>query len=308
MATGPDPEDAELMRDVFGTAPRLGGSTRAGPRTTSSSRRTTSISSWRGSGSGSATSRPTPCGPTSIRADRPIPPSPIRPAEREDIPLLARLEAELPRHQGLSPCFSTGHLETVEEAQQEWEEDWGDPDYPTWVAVHEGRVVGSAIGCALTKSELQQRPDPARARRVPRLRGRRAAGPRARRGARARRDGDAVVRRGRVRLRRDRLEADQPALVAGLAGARLRAHVPAPAPDDRLLDRRCCPSRLAPWSAPLAAARPPAVAARARPPAAPRPHRGNPDHSPNRPDYCDPVQTRTYFFGYPPGAPARAAC
>jgi GNAT superfamily N-acetyltransferase len=76
----------------------------------------------------------------------------IRPAERADIPVLARLECELPHHQGLSPCFSAGQTSSPEEAAQDLEEDWDDPDFSTWVAVHDGRVVGSAVGCALTKS------------------------------------------------------------------------------------------------------------------------------------------------------------
>lgn len=76
----------------------------------------------------------------------------IRPAEREDIPVLALLDVELPRHQGLAPCFSAGSASTVEDAVAEWEEDWGDEDFPTWVAVHDGNVVGSAVGCSLTKS------------------------------------------------------------------------------------------------------------------------------------------------------------
>jgi len=76
----------------------------------------------------------------------------IRPAERRDIPALAELEVTLPRHQGLSPCFSAGEMGTVEEAVAEWEEDFDDPDFTTVVAEHEGRVVGSAVGCALTKS------------------------------------------------------------------------------------------------------------------------------------------------------------
>ena len=96
-----------------------------------------------------------PCAPTSTSRPTVRSRAHVRPAERDDSPLLARLEVELPRHQGLSPCFSTGHLETVEEAQHELEERRlvaDDPDFPTWVAVHEDRVVGSAVGCALTKS------------------------------------------------------------------------------------------------------------------------------------------------------------
>ncbi|MGZ8736073.1 MAG: GNAT family N-acetyltransferase [Nocardioides sp.] len=76
----------------------------------------------------------------------------IRPAKREDIPVLAVLECELPKHQGLAPCFSSGDLGSVEESVQEWEEDWGDPDFVTWVAVYDGAVVGSAVGCSLAKS------------------------------------------------------------------------------------------------------------------------------------------------------------
>ena len=76
----------------------------------------------------------------------------VRRAERRDIPALAELEVTLPRHQGLSPCFSAGELGSVEEATAEWEQDFDDPDFTTFVAEHDGRVVGSAVGCALTKS------------------------------------------------------------------------------------------------------------------------------------------------------------
>jgi GNAT superfamily N-acetyltransferase len=76
----------------------------------------------------------------------------IRLAQRDDIPALARLDTELPRHQGLSPCFSAGEQGSLDEAMAEWEEDWDDPDFTTWVALHGGRVVGSAVGCPLTKS------------------------------------------------------------------------------------------------------------------------------------------------------------
>jgi len=76
----------------------------------------------------------------------------IRRAERRDIPMLAELEVSLPRHQGLSPCFSSGELGSVEESTAEWEEDFDDPEFTTFVAEHDGRVVGSAVGCALTKS------------------------------------------------------------------------------------------------------------------------------------------------------------
>jgi GNAT superfamily N-acetyltransferase len=76
----------------------------------------------------------------------------VRRAERRDIPTLAELDVALPRHQGLAPCFSAGALGTVGEAIEEWEDDFDDPDFTTFVAEHDGRVIGSAVGCALTKS------------------------------------------------------------------------------------------------------------------------------------------------------------
>lgn len=76
----------------------------------------------------------------------------VRRAVRDDIPALARLDLELPLHQGLAPTFSAGDLGSYEESVQEWEEDFGDPEFATFVAEHDGRVVGSAVGCALDKS------------------------------------------------------------------------------------------------------------------------------------------------------------
>lgn len=76
----------------------------------------------------------------------------VRRAVREDIPTLARLDVTLPQHQGLSPTFSAGDQGSVEEAQEEWEEDFDDPEFTTFVAEHDGRVIGSAVACDLTKS------------------------------------------------------------------------------------------------------------------------------------------------------------
>jgi GNAT superfamily N-acetyltransferase len=73
----------------------------------------------------------------------------IRIAEREDIPVMAELELVLPRHSVASPVFSTLELPSLEEAQAELESDWGDPKFTLFVAEHEGRVVGSSVGCAL---------------------------------------------------------------------------------------------------------------------------------------------------------------
>jgi GNAT superfamily N-acetyltransferase len=151
MATGPDPNDADLMRDVFGVAAaRWVDEGRTAHFVVVPAYDEHLVLAWFRLGFGHQQTH-------ALRTNLETPPTvrpdlTVRPAEHDDIPALARLQAELPRHQSLSPCFSAGRLETVEEAQREWEEDWGDPDYPTWVAEHDGRVVGSAIGCALTKS------------------------------------------------------------------------------------------------------------------------------------------------------------
>ncbi len=86
--------------------------------------------------------------------DRPPPPAKltIRPAVHADIPALARLELELPLHQGLSPVFSAARAPTLQESVADWESDWDSPEYAVFVAENDGTVVGSAVGCALTKS------------------------------------------------------------------------------------------------------------------------------------------------------------
>ena len=58
----------------------------------------------------------------------------------------------LPQHQGLSPVFSAGELPTLEEALADWEESIDDPDYATFVAEYDGRVIGSSVGCSVEKS------------------------------------------------------------------------------------------------------------------------------------------------------------
>jgi GNAT superfamily N-acetyltransferase len=88
--------------------------------------------------------------PTAVSA---VPPDlTIRRAVREDIPVLAELELALPRHQGLSPTFSAGVVPTLEETIEEWESDVDSEDYTTFVAIRDGHIIGSAIGCSLDKS------------------------------------------------------------------------------------------------------------------------------------------------------------
>jgi GNAT superfamily N-acetyltransferase len=94
-----------------------------------------------------------------ILTDPPAPPASIvvRRAVRPDIPLLAELDLALPQHHGLAPTFSSGEMASYDETVQEWEEEFDDPDFANFVAEHDGRVVGSAIGCLLEKSSSHER-------------------------------------------------------------------------------------------------------------------------------------------------------
>ena len=76
----------------------------------------------------------------------------IRPAERRDISVLGRLEVALPEHQARSPVFSPLPPPSLEDTTNEWEEDFDDPTFTTFVAEHDGLVVGSAVGCAIEVS------------------------------------------------------------------------------------------------------------------------------------------------------------
>ena len=80
----------------------------------------------------------------------------IRRPRRDDIPALAALEVALPEHQARSPVFSRlvpGNLET---SVTEWGADFDDPRFATFVAEHDGRVIGSAVGCSIEVSSEHQ--------------------------------------------------------------------------------------------------------------------------------------------------------
>lgn len=89
-----------------------------------------------------------------LPSSTPTPPAgvTIRAATRADIPMLAELDVELPRHQGRSPVFSSGGMPSVQEAVDDWEESFDDEGFAYLVAEHGGAVVGSAVGCALERS------------------------------------------------------------------------------------------------------------------------------------------------------------
>ena len=88
----------------------------------------------------------------------------IRRPTREDIDALAGLDLVLPEHQLRSPVFSSVVPPPFDEARSEWEEDLDNPAFATFVAVVDGRVIGSAIGCSVEESSLHTgiaRPDDA---------------------------------------------------------------------------------------------------------------------------------------------------
>ncbi len=76
----------------------------------------------------------------------------VRPATRDDIESLARLDLVLPEHQARSPVFSRGPSPTLVDALRGWEENFDDPGFAAFVAVLDGRVVGSALGCPVEMS------------------------------------------------------------------------------------------------------------------------------------------------------------
>jgi ribosomal protein S18 acetylase RimI-like enzyme len=83
----------------------------------------------------------------------------IRPKAPEDLDALAALELVMPAHMRLAPVFSTLPPQTLEEVRAELLEDYDDPKYTYFVAEHEGKVVGAAIGCKIEVSSAHQGPN-----------------------------------------------------------------------------------------------------------------------------------------------------
>ncbi len=91
--------------------------------------------------------------PVSADAIVDVPPElTLRAPTRHDIDALARIDVALPAHQALSPVFSLLPLPSVEEARAEYEADFDDPRFATFVVEHEGGVVGAAVGCPIEVS------------------------------------------------------------------------------------------------------------------------------------------------------------
>lgn len=81
----------------------------------------------------------------------------IRPAERADIPELARLDLALPLHQGLAPVFSSKAPDSIEQNIAEWTDDIDDADFPAFVAVRDGKVIGSVVACSIEHTSMHTR-------------------------------------------------------------------------------------------------------------------------------------------------------
>jgi GNAT superfamily N-acetyltransferase len=80
----------------------------------------------------------------------------IRRARREDIDVLARIDLSLPEHQALSPVFSRLPLPSHEETVAEWEADFDDARFATFVAVRGRDVLGAAVGCPIEVSSTHR--------------------------------------------------------------------------------------------------------------------------------------------------------
>jgi GNAT superfamily N-acetyltransferase len=83
----------------------------------------------------------------------------IRPKTPGDLDALAELELVMPAHMRLAPVFSTLPPQTLDEVRAELIEDYDDPKYTYFVAEHDGKVAGAAIGCKIEISSSHQGPN-----------------------------------------------------------------------------------------------------------------------------------------------------
>lgn len=80
----------------------------------------------------------------------------VRRAERRDLPTLGRLEVVIGEHQVMSPIFWRVGPRSLEDAINEWEEGFDDPQLITFVAELDGLVVGATVCCAIEESPEHQ--------------------------------------------------------------------------------------------------------------------------------------------------------
>jgi GNAT superfamily N-acetyltransferase len=76
----------------------------------------------------------------------------IRPPTRDDVHVMAELELVLPEHLRAAPVFSRLPVESIEAVESAIAADFDDAGFTWFIAEHDGRVVGDAIGCSLEKS------------------------------------------------------------------------------------------------------------------------------------------------------------
>ena len=93
-----------------------------------------------------------PAGPQ----DEPPPGVVVREARREDIDALARIDVALPEHQVRSPVFSRLPLPSLEATRAEYEEDFEDPRFTTFVVERDGEVLGATIACPIEVSSTHR--------------------------------------------------------------------------------------------------------------------------------------------------------
>lgn len=87
----------------------------------------------------------------------------LRTPVRADLPALAELGLELPRHQAAAPVFSSAPVPSYEESLAEWAEDFdGETHRPhqctTFVAARDDDIVGCAVACPLEVSSMYAGP------------------------------------------------------------------------------------------------------------------------------------------------------
>ena len=146
-------EQAEDVRDLY--APRRGALGRGGPHVSLRGRAGERRAARRRLVPPRLRPAARPCGPrgSADSADARCPTASRSAARRATTSTSSpTLELALPAHQQLSPVFSSLPPQTFEEVRAEWEEDFDNPAFATFVAVVDGRVVGSAVGCSVTVS------------------------------------------------------------------------------------------------------------------------------------------------------------
>ena len=79
----------------------------------------------------------------------------VRPAVRDDIPELARLDRALPEHLSGAPVFSFLPPMTLEQVTADIEGEFDDPAFATFVAQYQGRTIGAAVACSIDLSPGQ---------------------------------------------------------------------------------------------------------------------------------------------------------